>query len=212
MLRIIRKNKHSLSVLNARLDRFQFVIVAYLIFAAIFVWVYTPIDSTPVQADIVEPTPTPTVTPTPSPTSTPTPTPTITPTPTPAAELIEELTPEGKYEEALANGEIDGPMAKHLAKYPGGFMGPSGRETYYNLKMGVVVKNMRKLGYSEEEYPYWIRSDGAKMFGNYVMVAANWKIRPRGTIIKTSLGSAIVVDTGEFVKDYPKGVDVAVNW
>ena len=71
---------------------------------------------------------------------------------------------------------------------------------------------MRKLGYSEKDYPYWVRDDGAKMLGNYVMVAANWKIRPRGTILKTSLGSAIVVDTGEFVKDYPKGVDIATNW
>ena len=150
---------------------------------------------------------------TPTPTSTPTPTPTPTVPPDLAyVQLDEELTPQGRYELALENGEIDGPMKKHIAKYPGGFMGPSGRETYYNLKMGVVVKNMRKLGYSEKDYPYWVRDDGAKMLGNYVMVAANWKIRPRGTILKTSLGSAIVVDTGEFVKDYPKGVDIATNW
>ena len=91
-------------------------------------------------------------------------------------------------------------------------MGESGRETYYNLNMGNCVAYMRELGYSEEEYPYWIRDDGAKMLGNYVMCAANWKIRPRGTIIPTSLGDAIVVDTGEFVADFPYGVDLAVDW
>ena len=91
-------------------------------------------------------------------------------------------------------------------------MGPSGRETYYNLRMDNCVAYMRELGYDELEYPYWIRDDGAKMLGLYVMCAANWKIRPKGTIIPTSLGDAIVVDTGAFVVDYPNGVDLAVDW
>ena len=46
--------------------------------------------------------------------------------------------------------------------------GPTGKETYYNLPMGGVVAIMRGLGCSEAEYPYWVRSDGVKMFGNYV--------------------------------------------
>ena len=50
------------------------------------------------------------------------------------------------------------------------------------------------------------------MFGHYVMVAANWKIRPLGTVIETSIGWGIVVDTGTFVNDSPRGVDLAVNW
>ena len=91
-------------------------------------------------------------------------------------------------------------------------MGPSGRETYYNLRMDNCVNYMRELGYDELTYPYWIRDDGAKMLGLYVMCAANWKTRPRGTIIPTSLGEAIVVDTGEFVADYPNGVDLATDW
>ena len=78
--------------------------------------------------------------------------------------------------------------------------------------MDLCVWYMRELGYDEEEYPYWIRDDGAKMLGNYVMCAANWKIRPKGTIIPTSLGDAIVVDTGNFVSEYPNGVDLAVDW
>lgn len=99
-----------------------------------------------------------------------------------------------------------------LTKEIGGNMGPAGRETYYNLPMQGCINKMRELGFSEEEYPYWVRDDGAKMLGKYVMIAANWKIRPLGTVIETSLGWSIVVDTGEFVADYPYGVDIAVDW
>lgn len=103
----------------------------------------------------------------------------------------------------------EGPV---LTKEIGGNMGPAGRETYYNLPMQGCINKMRSLGYSEEEYPYWVRDDGAKMLGRYVMIAANWKIRPLGTVIETSLGWSIVVDTGTFVEDYPYGVDIAVDW
>ena len=99
-----------------------------------------------------------------------------------------------------------------LTKAKGTNMGPAGRETYYNLPMGGCIKNMRDRGYDEEHYPVWTRDDGAKMFGKYVMIAANWKIRPLGTILETSMGWAIVVDTGEFVSEYPYGVDIAVDW
>lgn len=120
-------------------------------------------------------------------------------TPTYAGEFIEESL-------------VRGPQKKHLTARNGVFHGPSGRETYYNLPMGGVIKYMRHLGYSKEEYPYWIRDDGCKMLGPYIMVAANLKIRPKGTILETSLGTAIVCDTGGFVKKYPKGIDIAVNW
>lgn len=103
----------------------------------------------------------------------------------------------------------EGPV---LTEEIGGNMGPAGRETYYNLPMQGCINKMRSLGYSEEEYPYWVRDDGAKMLGRYVMIAANWKIRPLGTIIETSLGWSIVVDTGTFVEEYPYGVDIAVDW
>lgn len=99
-----------------------------------------------------------------------------------------------------------------LTKAKGTNMGPAGRETYYNLPMGGCIKTMRNRGYDEEHYPVWTRDDGAKMFGKYVMIAANWKIRPLGTILETSMGWAIVVDTGEFVSEYPYGVDIAVDW
>lgn len=99
-----------------------------------------------------------------------------------------------------------------LSKSKGVVNGPSGKETYYNLNMTTVVNIMRKAGYSEEEYPYWIREDGVKMIGDYVIVAADFNTRPRGTILESSLGYAIVCDTGSFVKTNPTQIDVAVNW
>jgi hypothetical protein len=83
------------------------------------------------------------------------------------------------------------------------------KETYYNLPMGQVIENAHNNGIDGE---YWVREDGCKMLGNYIMVAANWSIRPKGTILETSLGTAIVVDTGSFVSDYPEGIDIAVDW
>lgn len=99
-----------------------------------------------------------------------------------------------------------------LSKSKGVVIGPSGRETYYNLNMTSVINAMRRAGFSEEEYPYWVRDDGVKMLGGYVMVAANYEIRPKGTIIPSSLGAAIVCDTGGFAKRNPTQIDVAVTW
>ena len=99
-----------------------------------------------------------------------------------------------------------------LSKSKGAIYGPSGKETYYNLDMSGVIRAMRYAGYSEEEYPYWIREDGVKMLGSYVMVAANYEIRPKGTIIQSSLGYAIVCDTGGFARSNPTQLDIAVSW
>lgn len=99
-----------------------------------------------------------------------------------------------------------------LTKSKGVHQGPSGRESWYNLNMNGVLKIMRDAGFSESEYPYWVREDGCKMLGDYIMVAANLNTRPRGTILETSLGLGIVCDTGSFVNQYPDGVDVATSW
>lgn len=113
------------------------------------------------------------------------------------------------YEE---ESKVNPPMSEHLTRSGGVFYGPSGKETYYNLNMSRCISIMRDLGYSEEEYPYWIREDGAKMLGDYVMVAADLSIRPKGTILETSLGTAIVVDTGSFAKYDSMMLDVCVSW
>ena len=96
-----------------------------------------------------------------------------------------------------------------LSKSRGTVMGPSGKETYYNLNMDGVVSIMRRMGNTDE---YWVREDGVKMLGDYVMVAANFDIRPRGSLVETSLGIGIVCDTGTFAKRNPTQIDIAVSW
>ena len=96
-----------------------------------------------------------------------------------------------------------------LTRSAGTVVGPSGKETYYNLNMSGVVSIMKASGY---DYEYWERADGVKMYGDYIMVAANLSTRPRGTIIETSLGTAMVCDTGSFVYGNPNQIDVAANW
>ena len=81
-------------------------------------------------------------------------------------------------------------------------------ETWYNLPMYRVVENMRKHGYTECDYPYYVRDDGVKMLGDFVIVAADLDIYPRGTIVYTSLGQGLVCDTGEDLD----GFDIAVEW
>ena len=90
--------------------------------------------------------------------------------------------------------------------------GPSGKETYYNLNMSGVINIMRGMGFSEDEYPYWIRDDGVKMLGDYVMVAADLSIRPRGSTIPCSLGTGLVCDTGAFIYSDSTQLDIAVAW
>ena len=87
--------------------------------------------------------------------------------------------------------------------------GPSGKETYYNLDMTGVIYMMRCLGNTDE---YWVRSDGCKMLGNYIMIAANLSVHPRGSLVQTSLGMGIVCDTGSFAEEDPNQIDIAVTW
>lgn len=103
----------------------------------------------------------------------------------------------------------DGPV---LTKSKGVNYGPSGKETYYNLPMGGVIRIMRNIGFSEAEYPYWVRDDGVKMLGDFVIVAADLRTHPRGSIVDCSLGRAIVCDTGGFARSNPAQLDIAVSW
>ena len=88
--------------------------------------------------------------------------------------------------------------------YFGGIM-----ETYYCLDMTGVVQIMRSMGYDEASYPYWVRGDGVKMFGDFVMVAADFGQFPRGSIVQTSLGTGIVCDTGSGGWNW---FDIATDW
>lgn len=98
---------------------------------------------------------------------------------------------------------------EHLTAQQGVFNGPSGKETYYNLDMSGVVANAKAAG---AEGDYWVRDDGCKMLGKYIMVAANQNVHPYKSIVKTSLGDGIVVDTGGFAQDNPNQLDIAVTW
>ena len=100
----------------------------------------------------------------------------------------------------------------HLNSQNGVFDGPSGLETYYNLPMDGVVSIMRNIGFDETNYPYWVRDDGCKMLGDYIMVAADLSIRPRGSTVPTSLGTGLVCDTGGFIYNNPYQLDIAVVW
>lgn len=102
--------------------------------------------------------------------------------------------------------EWDGPV---LTRSAGVNQGPSGKETYYNLPMQGVISIMRSIGNNDE---YWVREDGVKMLGDYVMVAAHLPTRPRGSLIPTSLGMGIVCDTGTFALSNHTQLDIAVAW
>lgn len=96
-----------------------------------------------------------------------------------------------------------------LSKRRGAIHGPNGRETYYNLDMTGVIMIMNRLGY---EGTYWVREDGVKMFGDYIMCAADLDTFPRGSLVESSLGTCIVCDTGGFAADGNTKLDIAVNW
>ena len=122
----------------------------------------------------------------------------------------EELNLMGQIEELQKPKEAEfvwnGPV---LTRSKGVNYGPTGKETYYNLPMQGIVRIMRNKGYSESEYPYWIRSDGVKMLGPYAIAAANFGHFPRGSIVPSSLGLALVCDTGHLGWNH---LDLATHW
>lgn len=100
----------------------------------------------------------------------------------------------------------DGPV---LTKSKGVNYGPLGRETYYNLPMQGVINIMRRNGYDAERFPYWVRDDGVRMLGDYIMLAGRVGQFERGTIVQCSLGEGMICDYGHLEWN---GVDVAVTW
>ena len=116
------------------------------------------------------------------------------------------------HQNTVRTGGRDNWRGRSISRSAGSVMGPSGKETYYNLNMSVCVRVMRRMGFSEAEYPYAVRADGVKTLGGLVMVAANLGIRPKGSLIETSVGTGIVVDTGGFAKRNKTQLDIAVNW
>ena len=131
---------------------------------------------------------------------------------------VEEEKARKKAEEEAKNSESSRTATTVTYTYTGSILtkskgtnnGPSGKETYYNLNMSRVVAAMSRYGYSSSDY--WVRADGVKMLGNYVMVAASYKTHPKGSLVPTSLGTGIVCDTGGFATSNPTQIDIATNW
>ena len=120
-------------------------------------------------------------------------------------EEAERRERERKRNRTTANYSSGG----HLTRSNGVYYFGNQRETYYNLDMSWVVKYAHQNGIQGE---YWVREDGCKMLGNYIILACNRSVHPYGSIVLTSLGYGRSLDTGSFAYTYPYGVDIAVNW
>ena len=105
---------------------------------------------------------------------------------------------------SILNSGYDYKLTRSLGRVDG----VSEVETWYNLPMDLVIENMRKRGYSEADYLFYIRNDGVKMFGDFVIVAADLNKYPRGSVVYTTLGQGMVLDTGEDLDVF----DIAVIW
>lgn len=136
-------------------------------------------------------------------------------------ELVNEIIPPDVYEQSSDEEYHD---ADYYIQSQGWVPDPDGSvitprggvnwyfgqyETYYNLPMDGVIKIARAHGIGGE---YWVRDDGAKMLGDYIMLATNNDVYPIGTLVPCSLGMGISLDTGTFAKTNPYQVDIAVSW
>ena len=85
------------------------------------------------------------------------------------------------------------------------------KETWYNLPMDrIYEKADQRFG---SHHKRWTRSDGCKMYGPFIMCAANWQEHPYGSLVESSLGTCIVLDTGAFATpENLKQIDIATNW
>ncbi|MBE6128460.1 MAG: SH3 domain-containing protein [Erysipelotrichaceae bacterium] len=126
--------------------------------------------------------------------------------PEPEPEPVAAPAVAASYSEPESDPEWDGSV---LTRSAGVVYGPSGKETYYNLNMSGVISILQGMGINEE---YWVRGDGVKMYGDYILAACAFDIRPRGSTVETSLGTAICADTGGFAASNPTQVDIAVDW
>lgn len=89
--------------------------------------------------------------------------------------------------------------------------GVTHRETYYDLRMSVVMSIAARV--CGVKATYTVRADGVKVDKDgYILVAANLARYPRCSIVETSLGPGKVYDTGGFVAVHPDGFDIATDW
>ena len=84
------------------------------------------------------------------------------------------------------------------------------KETWYDLDMKRIVKKAKDKGVPGD---YWVSDDGLKMYGRFVIVAADFDVHPYGSVVLTSLGvPGMVLDTGKFTETDPEQIDIATDW
>lgn len=81
------------------------------------------------------------------------------------------------------------------------------KETWYDLRMERVCQRAAERGIDGE---YWERADGCKMYGKYIICAADWELHPYGSEIELSRGLGIVLDT--HTAEDRTIVDIATTW
>ena len=79
-------------------------------------------------------------------------------------------------------------------------------ETWYNLPMRNVVQKAQDAGIPCE---YWVRDDGIKMFGPWVIVASH-PTKTRFSFVETSRGTGIILD--RHTVDDTELIDIAAEW
>lgn len=127
----------------------------------------------------------------------------------PVYEAVEEAPEAVEEPEEIPKEET--PKAAVLNRRDGVNYFNGQKETYYNLKMGGVIRLLDETGIKHGEY--WTREDGVKMLGDYIMLATDTRRWPKGTILETSLGTGLVVDHCSGSESYPGlWIDVAVTW
>lgn len=132
-------------------------------------------------------------------------------------DLVDEQKPEEMTDGAQTEQNKEASIA--IPDYQGGVLnptlgtivGPSGKETYYNLDMSGVVANSHRDGI---EGDYWVREDGVKMIGDNILAACDISgaVHNRYDLVSTSLGTAICADTGTFALSDPTQIDIATAW
>lgn len=76
-------------------------------------------------------------------------------------------------------------------------------ETWYDLPMDRVVANAQEAGIPCE---YWVRDDGVKMFGEWVIMASH-PSETQGSSVEMSLGQSIALD-----RHTAGQLDIATDW
>ena len=124
--------------------------------------------------------------------------------------VVERAEPEKKIEDEKVKFV---PKANALTASKGAQVyvdnqGVAHRETYYDLPMNIVI------GACGAGNSYTIRpEDGAKVDKDgYILVAANYSMYPRCSVVDTSMGPGKVYDTGGFALHHPYGFDLATDW